>query len=419
MRQTAHSSLIALSLCALSASVPTLASPAEDEAAKQCNQLAAAVDDKTKPANVSGVEFGDIDGAAAVAACEKAVAAFPNELRIIFQLGRAQQSEGSALEKAIENYSKAAAGGQAVAMNHLGFAFENGTGVEADLVKATQWYQKAAEAGAARAQRNLGLSYKDGTGVPRDAGKAMMWFMKSADQGYAPAMNYVGILHEDGWAVKQDYAEAAKWYEKAVNLGDLDGMNNLGLLFETGSGVVKDEKRAVELFEKASKEGNAGATANLGRAYENGIGGLSADNRKSLALYKQSSDAGDPDGMYLYGTSLILGSPEKWQEGIDLLTKATDAGSERAAFELGKMKANGELPDSSPAKAAELFVTALEGLSTEAKIAFIEEKGAGFKPEVLNALQDALIKRGANFEKGSGSLSPGAITYMQSILAGG
>ena len=101
---------------------PIWAGPAEDEAVKLCDTLAAAISDKTKPVGVPGVKGGDIDGPAAVAACEKAAAAFPDNMRILFQYGRALVAADQLPNKTFELYTKAAIGGHIVAMNNLGYA---------------------------------------------------------------------------------------------------------------------------------------------------------------------------------------------------------------------------------------------------------------------------------------------------------
>ncbi len=421
MHRMANAFVVTLSLLALASVAPSVAGPAEDEAVKQCNQLAAAVDDTTKPGDLAGVEMADIDGKAAVAACEKGVAAFPGDLRLIFQLGRAQQAEGSTPDKAFANYTKAAEGGHVIAMNHLGFAYENGAGVTSDIINATEWYTKAAEAGSARAQRNVGIAYMDGAGVAKDVVKAMLWFRKSADQGYAPAINYVGILYDYGWGTKKDQAEAAKWYDKAAQMDDADAMSNLGMLYDDGQGVAKDQAKAVALFQKAAEQDNAGGINNLGWAYERGIGGLPKDIKKANELYLKSADLGEESAMFNYGESLLNGDgvAKNTAEALVWMNKALDAKSERAAFALAMMHAKGENLPVNPAKAAELFVKALEGPSTEAEEALVTKKGEGLPSAVINTLQDKLITRGATFTKTQDTLSPGAISYMQGILSGG
>eukprot|EP00729_Bicosta_minor_P033110 gene33110-biopygen3951 len=72
-----------------------------------------------------------------------------------------------------------------VAQYSLGYAYNNGKGVEQDYVESAKWYRKAADTGYADAQHNLGNMYDDGKGVTQDHVEAAKWFQKSAEAGYA------------------------------------------------------------------------------------------------------------------------------------------------------------------------------------------------------------------------------------------
>jgi TPR repeat protein len=89
--------------------------------------------------------------------------------------------------KALPLLRRAAAQGSAGAMNNLGVAYEDGSGVEQDFKEAAKWYEVAAERGDAMGQANLGQLYFDGRGVPLDLVQAYKWFKLSANQG-----NFVG-----------------------------------------------------------------------------------------------------------------------------------------------------------------------------------------------------------------------------------
>jgi hypothetical protein len=75
-----------------------------------------------------------------------------------FLMGAAyQQSLGVelSLERAFNWYSKAAAAGQATAMNNLGYMLANGHGTELDIDKARFWWGEASKLGSVAASRNL------------------------------------------------------------------------------------------------------------------------------------------------------------------------------------------------------------------------------------------------------------------------
>ena len=95
--------------------------------------------------------------------------------------------------KALVFLRRAAAHGSAAAMNNLGMAYENGSGVNQDFKEAAKWYQAAAERGDATGQANFGQLYFDGRGVPLDFIQAYKWFRLSADQGNF--LGSVGLQH--------------------------------------------------------------------------------------------------------------------------------------------------------------------------------------------------------------------------------
>jgi uncharacterized protein len=93
----------------------------------------------------------------------------------------------------------AAEAGHKSAQYNLGFMFQYGKGVEANIVKALEWYQKgmlswvlqnininilsvllsaAAEAGHSKAQYNLGVIFQNGEGVKINLVKALEWYQK-------------------------------------------------------------------------------------------------------------------------------------------------------------------------------------------------------------------------------------------------
>jgi CHAT domain-containing protein/Sel1 repeat-containing protein len=124
-----------------------------------------------------------------------------------------------------------------------------------DFAKALALLQKAAADGQAAAMDNLGLLYRDGKGVTQDYGKALLWFQKAADAGDADAMNHLGWLYDGGKDVAQDYDKAREWYQKAADAGDKTGMYNLGVMYREGQGVTQDYGKAREWYQKAADAG--------------------------------------------------------------------------------------------------------------------------------------------------------------------
>ena len=83
-------------------------------------------------------------------------------------------------------YEKAAAAGNAFAMNGLGLIYLNGYGVALDYVEARKWYEKAAATGNAYAMYNLGNPYLNGDGAPKDYAEARKWYEKARRRRHAP-----------------------------------------------------------------------------------------------------------------------------------------------------------------------------------------------------------------------------------------
>jgi len=73
--------------------------------------------------------------------------------------------EAKDFQKALALFQKAAAGGQATAMDHLGLLYRDGKGVAQDYDQARQWYQKAIDAGDTKAMYDLARLYASGHGV--------------------------------------------------------------------------------------------------------------------------------------------------------------------------------------------------------------------------------------------------------------
>src|SRR5262249_40238245 len=135
-------------------------------AQRDCDALAASPADQSRPADLVGVRFDEIDAARAEAACRRAIEEGPSP-RILFQLGRALDA-GHKDAEAVTNYRAAADQGYAAAQSNLGSMYESGRGVTRDQSQAVFWYRKAADKGFALAQSKLAVVYAHGRGVARD-----------------------------------------------------------------------------------------------------------------------------------------------------------------------------------------------------------------------------------------------------------
>jgi uncharacterized protein len=83
--------------------------------------------------------------------------------------------------------TRAAKGGDTVAIREIGRLWESGAGSPPDVGEAVLWDRQAAERGDAAAQMRLGRALRDGVGAAPNRVEAWSWFRLSARQGNAEA----------------------------------------------------------------------------------------------------------------------------------------------------------------------------------------------------------------------------------------
>ncbi len=139
----------------------------------------------------------------------------------------------------IANLKKAAAAGDAQAMNRLGDLYYRGAlfspgyqhGMRypaPDYHKAYIWYKKAAAAGNTDAMYHLGVLYYTGAALYApmqnayypDHLQAYMWFKKAAHAGNTEAMVWLGRIYQQGcFGIPMSVKKARYWMNKAVGGG--------------------------------------------------------------------------------------------------------------------------------------------------------------------------------------------------------
>lgn len=272
-----------------------------------CDDLAGARFDR------QGVVLGrfpnEIDPAAAVPACEAAVARFPDVPRFHFELGRAFEAAGNGTQAADE-YQYAGAHGHNIAIYALGYLHLIGLGVPEDPAKAIALFENAAAKGDPYAMNSLGRAYRDGTGVVADRDKAIDWFLKAAAQGHTFAYNNLGyMLAEAG-----DAERALPLFEASAESGDVYGYNNMGYAYQNGVGVAPDLHEAIAWYEKAAAGGQPNAPINLGFIYRDGGPGLEPDPRRAAFWFAEAAKGGNAWGSVhlaaLYRDGLVGDGPD-------------------------------------------------------------------------------------------------------------
>ena len=227
-------------------------------------------------------------------------------------------------EQAMTCFMKPDAKKKPEVMNHIGYMYSHGQGVEKNEAVAFYWFHKAAELGYAKSQYNLGQYYEYGRGVPKNIKEAIKWFRKAADQKYANAESKMGYLTVTGKGIKQDFAEAMRWYRLAAEHGDISSYAAIGLFYAQGNGVKKDKNRAVQYYIMGAEKGDAYAQYLLGWAYYKGFG-IQPDAKQSLYWLTKAAENGETRAMSelvnIYGLGL-LGQEEDREKAREWAEKA-------------------------------------------------------------------------------------------------
>lgn len=215
---------------------------------------------------------------------------------ISFQAFADNASEGDRLHKlgkyqqAMAFFMKPDAQKKPEVMNHIGYMYDYGQGVEKNEAMAFHWYRKAAELGYAKSQYNLGQCYEYGRGVPKNTREAIIWFRKAANQKYANAESKMGYFTATGKGIEQDLPEALRWYRLAAEHGDVSSYADIGIFYAKGYGVKKNKNRAVQYYIMGAEKGDPYAQYLLGRAYEQGRGIKYSPERSLYWLEKAAAN---------------------------------------------------------------------------------------------------------------------------------
>lgn len=157
---------------------------------------------------------------------------------------------------AIVTVESEANAGNAIAQYQLAQSFLT----QNDLDSAIPLLRRAALKGAAPAQYDLGKLYEQGIGVDQDMIQARSLISKAAEAGHVGAMYDLALFMAEGEGGELNDQGAVDWFRKAADHGFLDAQYNLGVMFAEGIGAEQDLPEALYWFELASRQGDSGAT---------------------------------------------------------------------------------------------------------------------------------------------------------------
>ncbi len=285
-------------------------------------------------------------------------------------------------DKAIELAKPLASGGDGEALYLIGFAYENGQGLEQSREKALENYRKGAEKShpdsvyrlaalllssgqGDQAQEGREILEKAATTDPTVSGRilgeaflmgrltpepapetAVKWWQKSANAGDVPSMTLLGRLYDGqfGQTSLADKKLAYDYFLQAANKNDPSAMVAVGIRLLKGEGVTKDEKKGIEWLNKAIEAGNHAGWLALGD-YEAGI---KKNPKAALEYFNKGAEAGHSECMvrasayYMEGGETVKKSTVR---ATELLEKAAKAGNAQAHMVLATLILGEEKPD--------------------------------------------------------------------------
>jgi len=175
------------------------------------------------------------------------------------ETSEASEQPSVAYSEFVRRYINAAIKGNVGAQATLGYFYEIGEHVEADVRESIRWYEKAASNGHLQATLRLAeLEIATGNGQ-----EGVSWYEKAAIQGDMDAQAMLGYFYQTGEHVTADLSVAIKWYLAAADQDHIAAQNNLGRLYQMGEGVAKDLDQAIYWYERAAKNGSDAAARNL------------------------------------------------------------------------------------------------------------------------------------------------------------
>ena len=154
-------------------------------------------------------------------------------------------------EEQIKRVKKLVDAGNAFAIFQLAGYYAQGIkGVQQDEVRANELYLKAGELGCATAYYNLGYAYDEGNGVEINKKKAKNYYEIAAMKGYVAARHNLGLIEGNAG----NHHQAMKHFLIAARAGSKLSLDNVKKVYTEGF-VTKDEyANTLRAYQKSQDE---------------------------------------------------------------------------------------------------------------------------------------------------------------------
>ncbi len=302
---------------------------------------------------------------------------------------------------------------------------------QGDLETAFNLLVPLAEGGDALAMQRIGYMYSEGLFVQRDIGSAIEWLERAVDAGNDNARTLlVQLLNQRAESEGGAGAQAVADLERAAALGDPQAQAVIGSYYLVGAeGLPRDPARAIELLTVAGEAGDVRAQSNLGYVYATGTG-ADVDHEQARYWYQQAAEAGMVRAQVAYASYLQrgLGGEENFAEAVRYYINAAEGGSDLAQRQLGLMIVEERMVAPDAVRGA-AFVSALARGGDARGLEWLEARAsqgdgaAAFRLGTLledgeGAPQDSARAR-ALFAEAAQAGDPGAQLRMSNIMAAG
>jgi TPR repeat protein len=260
----------------------------------------AAAGDHLDPEGVGLTRYpNEIEPEVALAACQAAVAANPDNGRFHYQLGRAHLALRQ-FDAARADFEAARALGHSRAWVALGnleaseALIAGGGANEPAPAEALALYREGVALGDPYAFHALGrqLLRHGTTEAARREGFDLL--TRALELGHTFSMNELGYYFLDPTTPYSDPARGLRYLQESAARGDIYGYNNLGIVYRDGlGGVTADPQEAAAWFQRAAEGGHPYAPGNLGRMWNSGALGTDNQFGRAVAWYDAGLERGD------------------------------------------------------------------------------------------------------------------------------
>jgi len=153
-----------------------------------------------------------------------------------------------------------------LAIHRLGRFYADGLyGYPQDYAKALKLWHRAGELGCSKAYNSIGFAYNDGEGVEVDKKKAVYYYELAAIKGNASARHNLGVEEEN----TGNYDRALRHYMIAAGSGDNDSLTVIQRLYSNGHATKDDYMKALQSYQMYLGEIKSNQRDKAAATYEN------------------------------------------------------------------------------------------------------------------------------------------------------